>query len=150
MAEARPITGVTDLVASNLLRYVVEGLYYPQTELLPLLVLVDDDVFNVAHQAKIMYAISQDKRTESMNESTHTHTHTQSKHKKKLQQENSKPHIQQKGTQQLTTSSPQTHSPCRPLSPPRHTRPVCSTRPPSWPSNRTAPSTPPRRRRRRS
>ena len=56
-------TGVTDLVAPHLLSYVVEGLYYPQTELLPLLVLVDDDVFNVAHQAEIMYAVSRKGKT---------------------------------------------------------------------------------------
>ena len=66
-------TGVTDLVAPNLLSYVVEGLYYPQTELLPLLVLVDDDVFDVAHQAEIMYAVSREEKNESMNESAQTH-----------------------------------------------------------------------------
>ena len=31
VAEAEPIAGSTDLVAPNLLGYVVEGLYYPQT-----------------------------------------------------------------------------------------------------------------------
>ena len=72
MVEVEPNTGIADLVAPNLLGYVVEGLYYPQTELLPLLVLVDDDVFDVAHQAKIMYAVS---RNESMNVSAqHTKT----------------------------------------------------------------------------
>lgn len=47
----------TDLVAPNLLSYVVEGLYYTEPQLLPLLIFIDDDVFNMAHQTKIVYAV---------------------------------------------------------------------------------------------
>ena len=41
----------TDLVATNLLGYIVESLYYTQTQLLPLLIFIDDDIFDVPHHA---------------------------------------------------------------------------------------------------
>lgn len=56
-SEAERDRRETDLVAPNLLSYVVESLYYTEPQLLPLLVFIDDDIFNVAHQAKIVYAV---------------------------------------------------------------------------------------------
>lgn len=56
-SEAERDRRETDLVAPNLLSYVVESLYYTEPQLLPLLIFIDDDIFNVAHQAKIVYAV---------------------------------------------------------------------------------------------
>lgn len=56
-SEAERDRRETHLVAPNLLSYVVESLYYTEPQLLPLLVFIDDDIFNMAHQAKIVYAV---------------------------------------------------------------------------------------------
>ena len=47
----------TNLVAPNLLSYVVESFYNAETQLLSLLIFIDDDIFDMAHQAKIVYAV---------------------------------------------------------------------------------------------
>lgn len=46
----------TDLVATDLLRYVIQCLYYSQTELLPLLVFVNHNIFDMADETKVVYA----------------------------------------------------------------------------------------------
>lgn len=55
--ETRQNTRATDFVTSNLLSYVVESFDYAEAQLFPLLIFVDDDIFNVAHQTKIVYAV---------------------------------------------------------------------------------------------
>lgn len=62
----------TDLVAPNLLRYVVESLYNAEAQFLPLLIFVDDNIFNMPHQAEIVYAVAPNEKTSE--ESAHAHT----------------------------------------------------------------------------
>ncbi len=45
----------THLIASHFLRNVVQRLYYPQAQLLPLLILRHGNILNMSHQTQIMY-----------------------------------------------------------------------------------------------
>lgn len=94
----------TDLVAPNLLSYVVESFYYTEPELLSLLIFVDDDIFDMAHQAEIVYAV----RNGQISACQLTAPRPP-----------------------LTISSPPSHILSPPPSPPHHTPPVCSIRPPA-------------------
>lgn len=121
----------TDLVAPNLLRYVVESLYNAEAQFLPLLIFIDDNIFNMPHQAEIVYAVAPNEKTSEG--SAHAHTDDTSK----LQGLVTTTHERN----ERTISAPRPHSPSPPLCPPRRTPPVCSTRPRASPSNRSAPST---------
>lgn len=62
----------TDLVAPNLLRYVVESLYNAEAQFLPLLIFVDDNIFNMPHQAEIVYAVAPNEKTSEESARAHT------------------------------------------------------------------------------
>lgn len=56
-SRGKELNDRSDLVTANFLRNSIEGLYYSQPKLLPLLIFRDGDVFDVCDEPEVVYTM---------------------------------------------------------------------------------------------